>query len=157
MKYFGTDGIRSTVNGSFLNENFAVNLGEAVAKFVKKNSTEKMPIIIGRDTRKSGESLLKSFSQGLNNQGLFAVSAGIVPTPVLAHGVIANQCHLGVMITASHNPQGDNGFKFFSQNGQSFLKNKKALLKKISIIKNIVLQEQMLIPLISLNHTSNTF
>ena len=104
-------------------------MGEAVAKFVKKNSTEKMPIIIGRDTRKSGESLLKSFSQGLNNQGLFAVSAGIVPTPVLAHGVIANQCHLGVMITASHNPQADNGFKFFSQNGTKLSEKQESIIE----------------------------
>ena len=144
MKYFGTDGIRSSVNGSFLNENFAVNLGEAVAKFVKKNSTEKMPIIIGRDTRKSGESLLRSFSQGLNNQGLFAVSAGVVPTPVLAHGVIANNCHLGVMITASHNPQGDNGFKFFSQNGTKLSEKQESIIEKnISQKKHCVIERNV--------------
>ena len=67
MKYFGTDGIRARVNNSFLNQNFALNLGEAVGAFVKKNNPSNTNILIGRDTRSSGEMLLQAFVQGLNN------------------------------------------------------------------------------------------
>ena len=117
MKYFGTDGIRDRVNNTFLNQNFALSLGEAVGMFVKKNNPTNSTILIGRDTRSSGEMLLQAFAQGLNNLDCQAISIGIVPTPVLAHGVIINKCALGLMITASHNPEHDNGFKFFSPLG----------------------------------------
>ena len=117
MKYFGTDGIRAQVNNSFLNQNFALNLGEAVGAFVKKNNPSNTNILIGRDTRSSGEMLLQAFVQGLNNENCQGTSTGIVPTPVLAHSVKNKKCGLGVMITASHNQEHDNGFKFFSQLG----------------------------------------
>jgi phosphoglucosamine mutase len=117
MKYFGTDGIRAQVNNSFLNQNFALNLGEAVGAFVKKNNPSNRNILIGRDTRSSGEMLLQAFAQGLNNLGCTGTSIGIVPTPALAYSVTSKKSGLGVMITASHNQEHDNGFKFFSQLG----------------------------------------
>ena len=117
MKYFGTDGIRARVNNSFLKQNFALSLGEAVGMFVKKNNPTNSTILIGRDTRSSGDMLLQAFAQGLSNLNCQAISIGIVPTPALAQSVISNKSALGVMITASHNPEHDNGFKFFSSLG----------------------------------------
>ena len=81
MKYFGTDGIRARVNNSFLKQNFALSLGEAVGMFVKKNNPTNSTILIGRDTRSSGDMLLQAFAQGLSNLNCQAISIGIVPTP----------------------------------------------------------------------------
>lgn len=131
MKYFGTDGIRAQVNNSFLNQNFALNLGEAVGAFVKKNNPSNTNILIGRDTRTSGEMLLQAFVQGLNNENCQGTSTGIVPTPVLAHSVTNKKCGLGVMITASHNQEHDNGFKFFSQLGTKLSDADEAAIEKM--------------------------
>ena len=95
MKYFGTDGIRATVGESFLNEEFAFALGYALGKFIEMNSQIGSDVLIGRDTRPSGESLLKAFQQGLARCGIKGVSVGIVPTPALAFGVIEKKMIMG--------------------------------------------------------------
>ena len=142
MKYFGTDGIRARVNNSFLNQNFALNLGEAVGAFVKKNNPSNTNILIGRDTRSSGEMLLQAFVQGLNNSGCKGTSIGIVPTPALSHSVISKKSGLGVMITASHNQEHDNGFKFFSQLGTKLSdEDEVAIEKMISLTQEPIVHQ----------------
>jgi phosphoglucosamine mutase len=131
MKYFGTDGIRSKVNSSFLDQNFAVNLGEAVAKFIKSKSSRNNKVFIGRDTRPSGEMLLNGFMQGLKNEDLSGISVGVLPTPALAFCVIKNKGALGVQITASHNPECDNGFKFFLPSGNKLTENEESLIEEL--------------------------
>ncbi|MDG1325361.1 MAG: phosphoglucosamine mutase [Opitutales bacterium] len=116
-KYFGTDGIRATFNNSFLNEDFAFSLGRALALFIQKNKIHGKQVLIGRDTRPSGNLLLHAFHQGLKSCGYKGFSAGILPTPALAFGTMEKKMAMGVMITASHNPVLDNGFKFFSSTG----------------------------------------
>ena len=136
MKYFGTDGIRSTFGKSFLNENFSFALGQALGGFMKKNNIHGKKVLIGRDTRPSGKVLLDTFNQGLKENGFYGFSAGILPTPALAFGVIEKKMSMGVMITASHNPTQDNGFKFFSALGKKLTDSEEESIEKRILIKN---------------------
>lgn len=135
MKYFGTDGIRSTFNRTFLNEDFAIALGAALGSFIKEKAINGKQVLIGRDTRPSGEKLLSAFCQGLACEGYVGVSAGILPTPALAFGVLEKKMAMGVMITASHNSAEDNGFKFFSAIGSKLSDSEEELIEKMIFIK----------------------
>jgi len=129
MKYFGTDGIRGPYGGSFLNENFAHSLGKALGAHLQANGKSGQKVLLGRDTRPSGESLLSAFSQGLRAQGFHPLDAGILPTPALSSGVIHGNLGMGAMVTASHNPSQDNGFKFFSGKGEKLSPHEEKLIE----------------------------
>lgn len=111
--YFGTDGVRGPYGGPVMNEAFAERLGFAVARWCKCEGAA----VIGRDTRASGPALEAALARGLLRGGLRPVSLGIVPTPAVARAVVRERAALGVVITASHNPAGDNGIKFFGPDG----------------------------------------
>lgn len=111
--YFGTDGVRGPYGGPVINEAFASRLGNAVARWAGGRGR----VLIGRDTRGSGESLMKAVAAGLVAGGLEPVSLGVVPTPAVARAVRLSDAVLGVVITASHNPAADNGIKFFAGSG----------------------------------------
>lgn len=138
MKYFGTDGIRSTFGKSFLNEKFSFALGEALARFMKEKKIYGKKVLIGRDTRPSGKMLLNSFCEGLKTHGFSGISAGILPTPALAFGVMEKKMAMGVMITASHNPYQDNGFKFFSALGTKLSDSEEESIEKNILIKDVI-------------------
>lgn len=111
--YFGTDGVRGPYGGPVVNEAFASRLGEAAGLWVGTGGR----VLIGRDTRASGESLMKAVAAGLAAAGLEPVSLGVLPTPAVARAVRLSGAALGVVITASHNPAADNGIKFFAGSG----------------------------------------
>lgn len=111
--YFGTDGVRGPYGGPVVNEAFASRLGEAAGRWVGTRGR----VLIGRDTRASGEALVKAVAAGLAAAGLEPVSLGVVPTPAVARAVRLSGAVLGVVITASHNPAADNGIKFFAGTG----------------------------------------
>jgi phosphoglucosamine mutase len=111
--YFGTDGVRGPYGGPLVNEAFASRLAEAAGRWIGGKGR----VLIGRDTRGSGESLLKAVAAGLTAAGLEPVSLGVVPTPAVARAVRTSDAVLGVVITASHNPASDNGIKFFAGSG----------------------------------------
>ncbi len=117
LKYFGTDGIRGPYGGDIINENLAYSLGNALVLYLKKKGLVSGSILLGRDPRLSGEKLLNSAVEGIRQAGFHCMSAGILPTPALAYGVIKKKCQMGIMITASHNPPCDNGLKLFSELG----------------------------------------
>ncbi len=112
--YFGTDGVRGPYGGPVINENFAARLGVAAARVLAPRGGR---VLIGRDTRGSGESLLRAIATGLAKGGAQPVSLDVVPTPAVAAAVLHEKAAFGVMITASHNPASDNGIKFFGANG----------------------------------------
>jgi phosphoglucosamine mutase len=112
-QYFGTDGVRGPYGGPLINESFAERLGFAAATWLK----QKGRVVIGRDTRASGASLTDAVARGLRAGGCEPVSLGVVPTPAVARAVRMGREPLGVVITASHNPPGDNGIKFFGPGG----------------------------------------
>jgi phosphoglucosamine mutase len=117
-KYFGTDGVRGPYGGPVMNADFAWRLGAAAAHFAKARAQlRSYQVFIGRDTRASGPALEQSLAAGLQSEGLRPVSLGIVPTPVVSLLTRSSGAALGVVITASHNPAGDNGIKIFGPAG----------------------------------------
>lgn len=125
--YFGTDGVRGVYGGPVINEAFAARLGFAAIRWLNHRSGAKtgdaavgatsVRILIGRDTRSSGVALEQAVARGLRAGGANALSLGVVPTPAVARAVRTTGAQLGVVITASHNPAGDNGIKFFGPGG----------------------------------------
>jgi phosphoglucosamine mutase len=117
-QYFGTDGVRGPYGGPVMNEAFAWRLGAAAARFVRSQPNFRSEdVLIGRDTRASGPALEHALAAGLESEGLEPVSLGVVPTPVVSLLTRSEGAALGVVITASHNPAGDNGIKFFGPAG----------------------------------------
>ena len=108
-KLFGTDGIRGVANER-LTAQLVFNLGQAFALLLEKNAKHKK-VIVGRDTRVSGQMLCSAFVAGLNSMGFSAVLPNILPTPALAYLTKTLEVDGGVMITASHNPAEHNGLK----------------------------------------------
>jgi phosphoglucosamine mutase len=117
-QYFGTDGVRGPYGGPIINEAFAERLGVAAGRFVSRQThTGTQRVLLGRDTRASGQSLLHAVSSGLASVGVESAVLGVVPTPAVASALVRERAALGVMITASHNPASDNGIKFFARGG----------------------------------------
>lgn len=116
VKLFGTDGIRGRVNTYPVTADVVVRVGMAVGIYVIQNSAHKM-VVVGRDTRASGEMLECALISGLLSTGCDVMCVGIVPTPAVA--VITKMCNagMGIAISASHNPYHDNGLKFFDNGG----------------------------------------
>lgn len=111
--YFGTDGIRGPFGGPVVNPDFAARLGRAAAAWLPSPGV----VLIGRDTRASGVVLERALARGLAAGGARPYSLGIGPTPAVARAVREEGAALGVVVTASHNPAGDNGIKFFGPGG----------------------------------------
>lgn len=115
-QYFGTDGIRGTVGQPPITPDFALRLGHAVGRVLRR--TQARPVaLIGKDTRISGYMLESALESGLNSAGADVLLLGPVPTPAVAYLTRAQRASLGVVISASHNPFADNGIKFFSAEG----------------------------------------
>jgi len=114
-KYFGTDGIRGLAN-STLTPELAYKLGRVLGHVLKKNN-EKPNVLIGRDTRISGELLEYAIISGLLSIGVNVMRLGVISTPAVAYLTRALEAQAGIMISASHNPYPDNGIKIFGPDG----------------------------------------
>jgi phosphoglucosamine mutase len=112
-KLFGTDGVRGPV-GELLTPDLAVRLGRAAAL---QAEAERPQVLIVRDTRESGPMLEEALAAGIASGGGDAMLAGVLPTP--AASVLSRRLgfDLAVVVSASHNPFGDNGIKFFNSSG----------------------------------------
>ena len=128
-KLFGTDGIRGIANEK-LTAQLAFNMGQAFAVSLNKDAKYKK-IIIGRDTRVSGQMLSCAFVAGLNSMGFSAILPNVLPTPALSYLTKTLEVDGGVMITASHNPAEHNGLKFYDCNGCKLSLQKQAELEEI--------------------------
>lgn len=116
-KLFGTDGVRGVANTSLTPE-LAFDLGRTGSYVLTKNHTSNNNyIIIGRDTRISGDMLSSAISSGICSLGVDVWNVGIAPTPLVAWLVKKYNALAGVVISASHNPAKDNGIKFFNNKG----------------------------------------
>lgn len=119
MSYFGTDGIRGKFGELPITPEFALKLGFAAGKVLKRTSKKSKPIVVlGKDTRLSGYILEAALQAGLNAAGVYVHLLGPLPTPAIAHLTRALHASLGIVISASHNPYFDNGIKFFSAEGK---------------------------------------
>lgn len=115
-KLFGTDGVRGVANTELTNE-LAYKLGRFGAHVLSKGN-KKAKIIIGKDTRVSGDMLESALIAGILSAGCDVIKAGVVPTPAISYLVRHLDVDAGVVISASHNPVEYNGIKFF--NGEGF-------------------------------------
>jgi len=115
--YFGTDGIRGTVGQSPITPDFMLRLGHAVGRVLRR-SEDRPTVLIGKDTRISGYMIESSLEAGFASAGVEVLLTGPLPTPGVAYLTRALRLSLGVVISASHNPFGDNGIKFFSARGE---------------------------------------
>lgn len=119
MNYFGTDGIRGKFGELPITPEFALKLGFAAGKVLKRRTKRNKPIVVlGKDTRLSGYILEAALQAGLNAAGVYVHLLGPLPTPGIAHLTRALHASLGIVISASHNPYFDNGIKFFSCEGK---------------------------------------
>ena len=115
--YFGTDGIRGTVGTAPITADFMLRLGHAVGRVLRAKSP-KATVLIGKDTRVSGYMIESALEAGFASAGVDVLLTGPLPTPGVAYLTRALRVDLGVVISASHNPFGDNGVKFFSASGE---------------------------------------
>lgn len=115
-KFFGTDGVRGVANVELTPE-LAYRVGRAGAYVLTKQTNHAAKIIVGMDTRISGDMLEAALTAGICSVGAHVVSLGVVPTPAVAHLVRKYEADAGVVISASHNPVQDNGIKFFNSQG----------------------------------------
>ena len=116
-KYFGTDGIRGTVNKGNINGSMFFKFGLAAGTYFKNQKKIKQTVIIAKDTRLSGYTLEPALVSGLTSVGMHVFTLGPLPTNGLAMLTKSMKANMGVMITASHNPYYDNGLKLFGPDG----------------------------------------
>jgi phosphoglucosamine mutase len=115
MIRFGTDGVRGTAGEHPIDGAGAVAVGAAAARWARELGRGR--VLVGRDTRPSGASLAASVTEGVVNAGGVALDARVVPTPALQAALAAGVGEVGVVVTASHNPADDNGFKVLGPGG----------------------------------------
>jgi phosphoglucosamine mutase len=116
-RLFGTDGIRG-VAGTELTGDLARGLGRAAVEVLGRHGAAQPPlVVVGRDTRASGEWLEDALTEGIVEAGGDVLLAGVEPTPAIAFMTVELGASTGVVISASHNPAEDNGIKFFSREG----------------------------------------
>lgn len=115
-RLFGTDGVRGIANEELTPE-LAFHIGRAGAYVLTGDSGRKPRIVVGKDTRISGDILEAALVAGICSVGAEAVIAGVIPTPAIAYLVRSEGFDAGVMISASHNSFEHNGIKFFSGEG----------------------------------------
>ncbi len=116
-KYFGTDGIRGTVNSKNINGDMFFKFGLASGTYFKSQKKIKQTAIIAKDTRLSGYTLEPALVSGLTSAGMHVYTLGPLPTNGLAMLTKLMRANMGIMITASHNSHNDNGLKLFGPDG----------------------------------------
>ncbi|MBF0780298.1 MULTISPECIES: phosphoglucosamine mutase [unclassified Granulicatella] len=117
-KYFGTDGVRGLANVELTPE-LAFRLGRCGGYVLLQHAKDDAHprVLVGRDTRISGQLLEQSLIAGLLSVGIDVLQLGVVSTPAVAYLTRVQNVAAGVMISASHNPAPDNGIKFFGSDG----------------------------------------
>src|SRR3990170_5515653 len=115
-KYFGTDGIRGSANTYPMTSEVALKVGMAAGKLFT-NGSYRHRVVIGKDTRLSGYMIESALVSGFTAVGMDVFQLGPMPTPAVAMLTRSLRADLGVMISASHNPFGDNGIKLFGPDG----------------------------------------
>ena len=140
-KLFGTDGIRGVANKYPMTAEMAVRVGRA-AVTVFRGHSGKPKIIIGRDTRLSGQMLESAMVAGICSAGGDAYLTGVLPTPGVAFAASAAKANAGVVISASHNPFYDNGIKLFRGNGYKLCDEKEAEIEKLILDESMIDRSQ---------------
>ncbi len=135
-KYFGTDGIRGTVNKGFITGEKFFKFGLASGTYFKNQKRIKQIAVIAKDTRLSGYTLEPALVSGLVSGGMHVFTLGPIPTNGLAMLTKAMKANMGIMITASHNPYYDNGLKLFGPDGMKLSDRIEKKIEKLIDAKN---------------------
>jgi len=139
-KIFGTDGIRGMANKAPLNAETAIKAGRAIASFYSKKEYKKIgqpiKILIGKDTRISGDMLEHALAAGISSMGVDLELAGVLPTPGVAYLAALDNFSAGIVISASHNPFFDNGIKLFNGDGYKLSDKDENEIEQLIFSKN---------------------
>ena len=127
-KYFGTDGIRGLVGSEPITPEFCLRLGWAAGKVLA--CTGSGLVVIGKDTRISGYMIESVLEAGLISAGVNVGLLSPIPTPAIAYLTRTLGAGAGIVISASHNPFGDNGIKFFDADGNKLSHDKERAIEK---------------------------
>lgn len=147
-RLFGTDGVRGVANTELTCE-LAFQLGKTAA-FVLSEEAKQIPrIIIGKDTRRSGDMLEKAIAAGICSAGAEAICIGVISTPAVAHLIREYSVDAGVVISASHNPAEFNGIKIFNSSGYKLPDNIEERIEKI------ILDNSETLPILSGDRVGN--
>src|SRR5205809_74629 len=135
-KIFGTDGVRGVANTEPVTAETALKLGRAAGHVFKNLASEprsrgRHKIVLGKDTRLSGYMLENAISSGILSMGVDVLLIGPLPTPGVAYVTRSLRADAGIVITASHNPYGDNGIKFFRADGYKLDDNIEAQIEQL--------------------------
>jgi phosphoglucosamine mutase len=114
---FGTDGIRGVANEAPMTPELALQLGRAVTYVAGRGLKHAPRILLGKDTRLSGYMIETALASGICSMGGRVLLCGPIPTPAVAHLTVSMRTDAGIVISASHNPYGDNGIKVFGADG----------------------------------------
>jgi len=134
--YFGTDGIRGVANVQ-ITPDLAMRCGNALAQMGAKK------VLLGRDTRMSGDMLACGLGAGLTSGGCNVVDVGVLPTPAVAYLTKKYECDFGVVISASHNPPEYNGIKIFSSQGTKLCDQKEEMIESLMATNSFVSNENI--------------
>ena len=135
-KLFGTDGIRGIANQYPMTTEVASNVGRAIAHLSKKEGHTPR-ILIGRDTRLSGDMFESAIISGICSMGVNAISVGVIPTPGIAFLTHNMRADAGIVISASHNPSQDNGIKIFNSEGFKLSDEKENRIEELIFANNM--------------------
>ena len=134
---FGTDGIRGVANEYPMTSEMAMKVGKAVASIFKKRNKDRSKIVIGKDTRLSGDMLEHAIASGVCATGVDVYLTGILPTPGIAYLTASTSASAGIVISASHNPFYDNGIKIFKGDGFKLSDEKEAEIEQLVLNENL--------------------
>ncbi|MCP4020859.1 MAG: phosphoglucosamine mutase, partial [Desulfobacteraceae bacterium] len=141
-KLFGTDGIRGKANTYPINCEMALKVGKSVGLLTKENGFN--DVIVGKDTRISGDMLESALCAGIASVGTRALTAGVIPTPGVAFLTSAiESAGAGIVISASHNPYYDNGIKIFKHGGLKLSDKDEDIVENYILHNDIVPQDNI--------------
>ena len=135
-KLFGTDGIRGIANQYPMTAEMALNVGRAIA-YLSKREGHTPRIVIGKDTRLSGDMFETALISGICSMGVQAISVGVIPTPGIAFLTTNMRADAGIVISASHNPMQDNGIKIFKGDGFKLSDEKENAIEELIFANNM--------------------
>lgn len=139
-KLFGTDGVRGKINDD-LTVQLAMRIGVAAGYVLGKN--KKVKVIIGRDSRYSGQMLTMAVASGLLSCGAEVIDVGIVPTPAVSYLTKELKCDIGIMISASHNPSVYNGIKIFNNEGYKLADEVEEQIENYILNEDVILGDNI--------------
>jgi len=135
-KLFGTDGIRGIANEYPMTAELAMKVGKAVA-LIFKGLDGRSKIVIGKDTRLSGDMLEHAIASGVCTMGVDVYLTGTLPTPGIAYITTSTGANAGIVISASHNPFYDNGIKIFKGDGFKLSDEKEAEIEQLVLNEDL--------------------